>query len=123
MLRQLPLSPSGEADIEGTRQTTGVLKMKSTMARATNRRRSTRRATAKRRQLSRSIVKKIDQTKYLGIKAGARSDHRFIGICSPAPNEQGLPWILSNCCETPYDTAPREVVELYLRSLPEQAAV
>ena len=30
MLRQLPLSPSGEADIEGTRQTTGVLKMKST---------------------------------------------------------------------------------------------
>jgi hypothetical protein len=50
------------------------------MARAANRRRPKRRATARPRRFSRSIVEEIGQTKYLGIKAGARSDHRFIGI-------------------------------------------
>ena len=32
------------------------------------------------RQFSRSIVAAIDESKILGIRAGARSDHRFIGI-------------------------------------------
>jgi hypothetical protein len=50
------------------------------MPRATNGRRPKRQATARPRRFSRSIVEEIDQTKYLGIKAGARSDHRFIGI-------------------------------------------
>jgi hypothetical protein len=50
------------------------------MARATNARRFKGQATARPRQFSRAIVQEIDQTKYLGIKAGARSDHRFIGI-------------------------------------------
>ena len=50
------------------------------MARATDRRRLKRRAATRPRQFARSIVEEIDQTKYLGIKAGARSDHRFIGI-------------------------------------------
>jgi hypothetical protein len=49
------------------------------MARATNGRRP-KRATARARKFSRTIVGEIGQTKYLGIKAGARSDHRFIGI-------------------------------------------
>jgi hypothetical protein len=50
------------------------------MARATIAQRPKRHTTARPRQFSRSIVEAIDQTKYLGIKAGARSDHRFIGI-------------------------------------------
>jgi hypothetical protein len=50
------------------------------MARATNARRPSRWTTARPRQFARSIVAEIDQTKYLGIKAGARSNHRFIGI-------------------------------------------
>ena len=50
------------------------------MARATNARRAKGRATARPRRFSRSIVEEIDQTTYLGIKAGARSHHRFIGI-------------------------------------------
>jgi Uncharacterized protein conserved in bacteria (DUF2255) len=50
------------------------------MARATNARRPKGPATLRRRRFSRSIVEDIDQTKYVGIKAGARSDHRFIGI-------------------------------------------
>jgi len=33
-----------------------------------------------RRQFSRPILTAIDQSKILGIRAGARSDHRFIGI-------------------------------------------
>ena len=32
------------------------------------------------RALPRAIVAAIDQSKILGIKAGARSDHRFIGV-------------------------------------------
>jgi len=32
------------------------------------------------RRLSRRIVAAIDESKILGIRAGARSDHRFIGI-------------------------------------------
>ena len=32
------------------------------------------------RQFSRSIVAAIDESRILGIRAGARSDHRFIGI-------------------------------------------
>ena len=32
------------------------------------------------RQFSRSIVAAIDESKILGMRAGARSDHRFIGI-------------------------------------------
>jgi hypothetical protein len=32
------------------------------------------------RALSRPVVAAIDQSKILGIKAGARSDHRFIGV-------------------------------------------
>jgi hypothetical protein len=50
------------------------------MARATNARRPKGRTTARPRQFARSIVEEIDQTQYLGIKAGARSNHRFIGI-------------------------------------------
>jgi len=50
------------------------------MAKATNARRPTGPATSRPRQFSRSIVEEIDQTKYVGIKAGARSHHRFIGI-------------------------------------------
>ncbi len=33
-----------------------------------------------RRKFSRPVVKAIDESKILGIRAGARSDHRFIGI-------------------------------------------
>jgi len=33
-----------------------------------------------RRRFSRPIVSAIDESKILGIRAGARSDHRFIGI-------------------------------------------
>jgi hypothetical protein len=33
-----------------------------------------------RRYLSRPVVKAIDESKILGIRAGARSSHRFIGI-------------------------------------------
>jgi hypothetical protein len=36
--------------------------------------------TPRTRRFSRSIVAAIDLTKYLGIRAGARSRHRFIGI-------------------------------------------
>ena len=50
------------------------------MAKATNARRLKGQASARPRQFSRSIVEEIDQTKYLGIQAGARSNHRFIGI-------------------------------------------
>jgi hypothetical protein len=50
------------------------------MAHATLARRPERRATARPRLFSGSIVREIDQTKYLGIKAGARCNHRFIGI-------------------------------------------
>jgi hypothetical protein len=50
------------------------------MARATNARRRNGQTTARPRLFARPIVEEIDQTKYLGIKAGARSDHRFIGI-------------------------------------------
>jgi hypothetical protein len=50
------------------------------MSRATNARRPKGRTTTTPRQFPRSIVEEIDQTKYLGIKAGGRSDHRFIGI-------------------------------------------
>jgi hypothetical protein len=50
------------------------------MARATNAPRPKGRTTTKPRQFARSIVNEIDQAKYLGIKAGARSNHRFIGI-------------------------------------------
>jgi hypothetical protein len=32
------------------------------------------------RALSRSIVAAADQSKILGIRAGARSDHRFVGV-------------------------------------------
>jgi hypothetical protein len=32
------------------------------------------------RRLSRSVVAAIDGSKILGVRAGARSDHRFIGI-------------------------------------------
>jgi hypothetical protein len=32
------------------------------------------------RRFSRSIVAAIDESKILGVRAGARSDHRFIGI-------------------------------------------
>jgi len=32
------------------------------------------------RQLPRSVVNAIDQAKILGIRAGARSDHRFTGV-------------------------------------------
>ncbi len=32
------------------------------------------------RTLPRSVVKAIDQSKILGIRAGARSDHRFTGV-------------------------------------------
>jgi hypothetical protein len=32
------------------------------------------------RRLSRSVVAAIDDTKYLGVRAGARSNHRFIAI-------------------------------------------
>jgi len=32
------------------------------------------------RRFSRTVVAAIDQSKILGIRAGARSDHRFIGI-------------------------------------------
>ena len=32
------------------------------------------------RQFSRSIVAAIDESRILGMRAGARSDHRFIGI-------------------------------------------
>ncbi len=32
------------------------------------------------RRLSRSVVAAIDECKYLGIRAGARSDHRFIAV-------------------------------------------
>jgi hypothetical protein len=32
------------------------------------------------RRFSRPIIKAIDESKILGIRAGARSDHRFIGI-------------------------------------------
>ena len=34
----------------------------------------------KRRLLPGAVVRAIDQSKILGIRAGARSDHRFIGI-------------------------------------------
>ena len=50
------------------------------MVRATNARRPKGRTATRPRQFARSIVREIDQTKYLGIKAGARSNHRFIGI-------------------------------------------
>jgi hypothetical protein len=50
------------------------------MARATNARRPKGQTAARVRQFARSILEEIDQTKYVGIKAGARSDHRFIGI-------------------------------------------
>ena len=50
------------------------------MVRATNARRPKGPATPRPRRFSRSIVEEIDQTKYVGIKAGDRSDHRFIGI-------------------------------------------
>ena len=33
-----------------------------------------------RRTFSRPVVKAVDESKILGIRAGARSDHRFIGI-------------------------------------------
>jgi hypothetical protein len=32
------------------------------------------------RRFSRPIISAIDETKILGVRAGARSDHRFIGI-------------------------------------------
>ena len=44
------------------------------MATATNARRRKRRATGRPGQFSRSIVEEIDETKYLGIRAGARSE-------------------------------------------------
>jgi hypothetical protein len=33
-----------------------------------------------RRRLSRRVVAEIDQSKILGVRAGTRADHRFIGI-------------------------------------------
>ena len=33
-----------------------------------------------RRRLPRTVVQAIDQSKILGIRAGARSDHRYIGV-------------------------------------------
>jgi hypothetical protein len=33
-----------------------------------------------RRRLSRPVVSAIDESKIMGVRAGARSDHRFIGI-------------------------------------------
>jgi hypothetical protein len=37
-------------------------------------------AQAVRRRLPRTVVQAIDQSKILGIRAGARSDHRYIGV-------------------------------------------
>lgn len=39
-----------------------------------------RRRKATIRRFSRPILAAIDESKYLGVRAGARSDHRFIGI-------------------------------------------
>ena len=41
-----------------------------------------RRAPRTRRTLPKSIVAAIDESKILGIRAGARADHRFIGVWS-----------------------------------------
>jgi hypothetical protein len=38
------------------------------------------RTPVRRRTLPRTIVARIDESKILGVRAGARSDHRFIGI-------------------------------------------
>ena len=41
-----------------------------------------------RRTLPRSIVAAIDASKILGVRAGARSDHRFIGIWAVVVNDR-----------------------------------
>lgn len=42
--------------------------------------RTAKRATTRARRLPAATVDAIDEAKYLGVKAGAGSDHRFIGI-------------------------------------------
>jgi hypothetical protein len=42
------------------------------------------------RRLSRPVVAAIDSSKILGIRAGARSDHRFIGIWAVVVSGRGF---------------------------------
>ena len=41
-----------------------------------------------RRKFSRRILAELDEAKYLGIRAGSRSDHRFIGLCMVVVKER-----------------------------------